>query len=139
MYSRNLYNKNSRTVFSHAVLSLVAMFLLASCSADAPKPSKVHVKAARVKGNDGAEYSLSRVLITPENLVRISVIDKATTKTEVGAVSKARYEATTPDLFAKSCKEIKLSPTKEGVTEADLARFTITQNIPSWVFVRRCV
>lgn len=115
-------------------------FVMAGCaSTSAPKPSKVHVKASKVTGADGVIYSLSRVLITPENVVRITVADAATTKTEVGAVSRTRYEASTGDLFAKSCKEIKLTPTTDGVPESNRARFVITQNIPTWVFVKRCV
>ncbi len=117
----------------------ICAFLLAGCvSTKTPKPSKVHVKASKVTGNDGVLYNLSRVLITPDNIVRITVVDASTTKTEVGAVSRARYEAVTGDLFVKSCKEIKLSPTTVEVPENRQARFQITQNIPTWVFVKRC-
>lgn len=130
-----LANKTVQLILSACACAV----LLSACSSTTPKPSKVHVKASKVTGNGGAEYSLSRVLITPENIVRITVVDNATTKTEVGAVSRSRYEATTGNLFVKSCKQIKLKPTSEGVPENQLARFNITQNIPAWVFVRKCV
>ena len=139
-----LGNDQNRLIKSRAGVSLLSafacVFLIAACSStQTPKPSKVHVKASKVTGSDGKIYSLSRVLITPENTVRITVVDDSTTKTEVGAVSRARYEAVTGDLFVKSCKEIKLTPTTAEVPESNLARFQITQNVPTWVFVKRCV
>lgn len=138
------YVRNHTSLLSKVGLSILPMsmcaVLLASCvTTKTPKPSKVHVKASKVTGQDGVLYNLSRVLITPENFVRITVVDPATTQTEVGAVSRARYEAVTGDLFVKSCKEIKLSPTSAEVPEDRQARFSITQNVPTWVFVKRCV
>jgi len=138
-----LGNPKNRSITSKAGVSLLfvsacAVLITACSSAQTPKPSKVHVKASKVTTNDGTIYSLSRVLITPENIVRITVVDDATTKTEVGAVSRTRYEAVTGDLFVKSCKEIKLKPTTAEVPESNLARFQITQNVPTWVFVKRC-
>ncbi len=125
--------------FWRGFIALSLIIVVSACtSTPPPKPSKVHVKASKVKGADGAIYSLSRVLITPENIVRITVVDDATTKTEVGALAQARYEAVTGDLFTKSCKQVKLKPTTNEVPENQLARFQITQNVPAWVFVKRC-
>lgn len=138
-YVRNHTSFISKVRLSILPVTMCAILLAACSTTETPKPSKVHVKASKVTGNDGALYNLSRVLITPDNIVRITVVDSSTTQTEVGAVSRTRYEAVTGDLFEKSCKEIKLSPTTAEVPENRQARFLITQNVPTWVFVKRCV